>query len=889
MFTLADGRERIYQWDSNVKLLLDESAMDIDEAHFSTKFSREMLPVKVVRSEGEAYVTIPNILLQKSYDIIVYAYCCTSGCTKHVDIFEVEAKAKPADYVYTETELLNYRALADRITRIEETGGVSDEQIDKAFSNYLEKNPIVTPDLTAQVERAETAAREAETANNTATSNASTAVNAANSANTFATQAASAASAAGQSETNAENAADRAEEAADRAEEAAANGGNNSGGNVDLTGVVKSVNGKTPDANGNVEITVSGGSVGDLSTNPIIVDILRRLGVLEGYHKTETAIYNLPVLNLTGDTTGISKDNEVTVDIELLDIYGEPLFTGKKASLGWQGSSSINYDKKNYSIKLYEADGETKFKYKAFEDVVAMSSYHIKANFIDFTQARNIVTVRMVKDAYVNPLTNARNCIDGFPIIVNLNGEKQGLYTFNLKQDEKVYGFDEENPNHLMYRAELNDAGTTCSFRALSTNNAEGCRDWEDRFPATNTVENRAKLNRLIQWVMDCEGNTDKFKNEVSNYLNVDYLIDYWLWCYLSGATDSLAKNMCLTTYDGNIWYPMFYDADSTWGISWQGGSKAFDIACPSDYQCTDSLLWELTVLAFEDEIRARYEELRETFFTVDSIVGYFSDFMEQIAQEEYDFDKAKWNPPSVNYGLDYISNWVENRLIYMDEQMKAVADVGDYVKDGLIAEYDLRNVSAGATTVADLSGNGHDITLHGTFDDSAYRADGLYFDGATSYATIAALGESNKDLCIEIVVMLTEDVSTWPRIFNPGGDYYRAAMVGVDPVNLLYACGYNSGNRNISKPQALNEYCAVSMNLNSTKCEYYKNGVFLANGETVNESNYTGIPTAITLGANPNHSKDFFKGVISSLRIYNRNLSASEIHDNYQVESAKF
>lgn len=36
--------------------------------------------------------------------------------------------------------------------------------------------------------------------------------------------------------------------------------GQGSGGNVDLTGVVKSVNGQTPDANGNVEIAVSGGN-----------------------------------------------------------------------------------------------------------------------------------------------------------------------------------------------------------------------------------------------------------------------------------------------------------------------------------------------------------------------------------------------------------------------------------------------------------------------------------------------------------------------------------------------------------------------------------------------------------------------------------------------------
>lgn len=53
---------------------------------------------------------------------------------------------------------------------------------------------------------------------------------------------------------------------------------------VDLTGVVKSVNGKTPDANGNVEITVSGGNINpvpktDDMTQPVGVDANGRLWV----------------------------------------------------------------------------------------------------------------------------------------------------------------------------------------------------------------------------------------------------------------------------------------------------------------------------------------------------------------------------------------------------------------------------------------------------------------------------------------------------------------------------------------------------------------------------------------------------------------------------------
>lgn len=136
MLRMADGREKLYQWDSNVKLILDDLGANIDEVHFTTKFNTAALIVKVVRTADHSYVTIPNILLQERYDIMAFSYCCTSGCTQHVDVFSIEPRAKPADYVYTETEVLTYRDLDDRLRRLEGEG------IAGAVADYLKENPV---------------------------------------------------------------------------------------------------------------------------------------------------------------------------------------------------------------------------------------------------------------------------------------------------------------------------------------------------------------------------------------------------------------------------------------------------------------------------------------------------------------------------------------------------------------------------------------------------------------------------------------------------------------------------------------------------------------------------------------------------------------------------
>ena len=61
----------------------------------------------------------------------------------------------------------------------------------------------------------------------------------------------------------------------------------------------------------------------------------------------DPTLYELPILYLNGETTGISKDNAVSLDY----IYGDR--TGS-CTLKWQGNSSLAYPKKNYTIKFDE-------------------------------------------------------------------------------------------------------------------------------------------------------------------------------------------------------------------------------------------------------------------------------------------------------------------------------------------------------------------------------------------------------------------------------------------------------------------------------------------------------------------------------------------------------
>lgn len=111
MFIIEDGRDSFYQWDINRRLIVRDNS--ITEVHFCNRTDSCSLVVEVYEENGSRYADVPNILLQTDWRINVYAF--DSEYTKHNMIFHVNSRTKPADYVYTETELKTYDALVEQI------------------------------------------------------------------------------------------------------------------------------------------------------------------------------------------------------------------------------------------------------------------------------------------------------------------------------------------------------------------------------------------------------------------------------------------------------------------------------------------------------------------------------------------------------------------------------------------------------------------------------------------------------------------------------------------------------------------------------------------------------------------------------------------------------
>ena len=110
MFAIANGRKALWQWDLNQQLTV---AGNCTEVHYLDRGAPSTLTVEV--KDGKA--DIPNILLQKAGRLIVYAYIIDAQDhhTKVCETFGIAPRPKPAEYVYTETEVKTWSELQSQI------------------------------------------------------------------------------------------------------------------------------------------------------------------------------------------------------------------------------------------------------------------------------------------------------------------------------------------------------------------------------------------------------------------------------------------------------------------------------------------------------------------------------------------------------------------------------------------------------------------------------------------------------------------------------------------------------------------------------------------------------------------------------------------------------
>lgn len=375
--------------------------------------------------------------------------------------------------------------------------------------------------------------------------------------------------------------------------------------------------------------------------------------------------YGLPVLRLSGDVTEMTKETSVNL------FYDYNGMTGS-ASVKWQGSSSLNYVKKNYTIKFDTA-------FEAKEGWGAQKKYCFKANWIDASHARNVVSAKLwgqivasrtPADATLAACPNY-GAVDGFPCIIILNGEFHGLYTWNIPKDGWMYAMD-DGENEAIVGADQHSVAT--QFKGEAT--FDGDFELVHAADEDNAGWVKTSLDTLINACINSDGSD--LDTTIAQRLDWGSAIDYYAFICLMRADDNTDKNYLLFTRDGTKWAFGAYDMDGTWGLNWAG--KAFQPARTSTKNSIDGFaelhrVMELIKTYKAEEFKARYNYLRNNALSEDNVATMFANFIAQIPAEIYALERQKWPgiPSTAANDLHQIVDWYRRRVLVIDKQVEAM------------------------------------------------------------------------------------------------------------------------------------------------------------------------------------------------------------------------
>lgn len=365
---------------------------------------------------------------------------------------------------------------------------------------------------------------------------------------------------------------------------------------------------------------------------------------------------DIPKLYFEGDIEEMLDKKDVrSIEVEY---YDNGLVFSGYAELKIQGTSSLNYEKKNYTITFFQDESHTE---KLPIDVGwgAQSKYCLKANWIDKTHARNVVTARLVSQMQdtCGLLTQApkNGAVDGFPIEVYENGNFLGIYTWNIPKDAWQFGMDSNNPDHIVI----------CGEGWADTNFFTAMPDFENWAVEVGeeSEATQAKMDRLFDFIIN--STDEEFRAEFENYMDLDAALNYYIMTDFAYLRDNKGKNMLLATYDGMVWYMSLYDLDSSWGTNFDGKSL---MAYQTESSRMDmSNLFARLENTFRNELGERYFELRATVLDEEHIMEEFNTFAETIPQLSFVKEQLRWGLNIPGYDYTQIESYLKTVVDDLD------------------------------------------------------------------------------------------------------------------------------------------------------------------------------------------------------------------------------
>lgn len=400
--------------------------------------------------------------------------------------------------------------------------------------------------------------------------------------------------------------------------------------------------------------------------------------------------YSFTAENVEFDVQGTSSSVYPVKNFKIKIKEGITYTASGQAADGWLFDKDKSIETKTFCLKADYA-----------------SSEHV--NNAGLVQYYNTTNPYKMPPQEINP--KVRQGVNGKPIMVfwrnSATGEMecQGCYNMNDdKSNEKTFGFVDTDITSIIPEPRIecwewcNNNNALCLFKSAAAfdetktdEDGKSYPAWEDdlepRYPDLDDHvygEHEGEIDAIrgaIEWVVstdttqvtnteletpvkiphyktnltttftvdNAEYRLSKFRNEFEEHFELEPVLFYYLFTELFLMIDNRAKNMFLTTFDGQHFFPIPYDFDTAIGIN-NEGALVFDYNLEDTdkvnngkdnvFNGQESTLWINIRECYVSELRKMYQELRSN----DSNPFSYEAVSEELNNRQDTWPEMAWN-----------------------------------------------------------------------------------------------------------------------------------------------------------------------------------------------------------------------------------------------------
>lgn len=422
---------------------------------------------------------------------------------------------------------------------------------------------------------------------------------------------------------------------------------------------------------------------GDVINFPIAVNDDLTLKAVNALNRTTTyhlIITGMPIVMLTTNTDIADDDVSAKFDLVNPDYQAEhsSLEISSDIQISIRGGVSRAFPKKNYKMHLVDQSGnDTDASLLGLRND---NSWILDAMYIDQARMRNRVCTDLWNSfnnvPYINKEPTALNGTRGYMTEMFLNGKYHGIYCLTEKLDRKQLQIKKQYGD--MYKADFWTSESAFQGVSAYDNTSSTWGGWELAYPeiGDSPAPDWSYLYNEINFI--ATSTDDDFTRQIASKVDINNMVDYYIFINILKATDNENKNTFFSFYDSRSANYFFYspwDLDGTIGRDPGGFTVSNEIIGTANNNLFQRLM-NLNANNFKGLIKARWAQLKNNQLSKPAVAARIEVYRKLMTNTNaFNRERKVWDniTQDLNTEAAYMDNWYSTQYDQFDSYVNSL------------------------------------------------------------------------------------------------------------------------------------------------------------------------------------------------------------------------